>query len=85
MVDATPPTLPVTALVGPDPLGYARNVVTSATTTKGGFMKKRSLRMFAVAVLAVLPLAATACKIDVGNGCSVLIAEPGANIGFVCN
>lgn len=55
------------------------------TVIKGEIMKKRSVRMFAVAVLAVLPLAATACKIDVGNGCSILIAEPGANIGFVCN
>lgn len=48
-------------------------------------MKKRSVRMLAIAALAVLPLAATACRIDVGGGCELLIGEPGANIGFVCN
>ncbi|MCB1256238.1 MAG: hypothetical protein KDB26_03990 [Microthrixaceae bacterium] len=48
-------------------------------------MKKRSIRMLDIAALAALPLAATACRIDLGNGCELLIAEPGANIGFVCN
>jgi hypothetical protein len=38
-----------------------------------------------VGVIAVLPFAASACKIDVGNGCQVLIQEPGASFGLVCN
>ncbi len=36
-------------------------------------------------LLALTPLAATACQIDLGNGCTLLVAEPGANIGVVCN
>lgn len=56
-----------------------------ASSTRGERMKKRSVRLLAVGILAALPIVASACRIDVGNGCEVLIAEPGANIGFVCN
>lgn len=47
-------------------------------------MTKRA-RMALVAMIAVLPLAATACKIDVGGGCELWIQEPGVNFGVVCN
>jgi hypothetical protein len=47
-------------------------------------MSKR-VRLLMVGAIALLPLAATACRIDVGNGCTLLVAEPGANIGVVCN
>lgn len=45
----------------------------------------RRARIFMVGVLAVLPFAASACKIDVGSGCQLLIMEPGAQFGLVCN
>jgi hypothetical protein len=47
-------------------------------------MSKR-MRMLMVGVLAVMPLAAGACQIPLGGGCTLLVAEPGANVGVVCN
>ena len=38
-----------------------------------------------IGVLAVLPLAAGACKIDIGEGCALWVQEPGVNVGVVCN
>lgn len=37
------------------------------------------------AMLVVLPLAAGACKIPLGNGCNLLVGEPGAQVGVSCN
>jgi hypothetical protein len=48
-------------------------------------MKKRRVRMLAIGVVALTPFLASACRIDIGNGCELLIAEPGANVGVVCN
>lgn len=47
-------------------------------------MTKRT-RIALVAMLAALPFAASACKIDVGGGCQIWIQEPGVNTGLVCN
>ena len=48
-------------------------------------MKSKRVRLMMVGAIALLPLAATACRIDIGNGCTLLVAEPGANVGVVCN
>lgn len=48
-------------------------------------MRKRTVRILAMGLLALTPLAASACTFDLGNGCTLLVAEPGANIGVVCN
>jgi hypothetical protein len=45
----------------------------------------RRVRLLVVGAVALLPLAATACRIEIVNGCTLLIAEPGANVGVVCN
>ena len=46
----------------------------------------RKFRRLALAGLFIgLPLATTACTIDVGSGCSLLLFEPGADFGIVCN
>jgi len=45
----------------------------------------RARRYALIAMLAALPIAASACRIPVGNGCDLLIAEPGAQVGVVCN
>ena len=42
-------------------------------------------RMAVVGMMVSLPILASACRVPIGNGCDLLIAEPGANIGFVCN
>ncbi len=47
-------------------------------------MSKR-VRYMLVGVVAVLPFVAGACKVDVGGGCQLWLAEPGANVGVVCN
>ena len=47
-------------------------------------MSKRA-RIALVSLVAAMPLLAGACKISVGNGCSVWIQEPGVNFGLVCN
>ncbi|MCP4435509.1 MAG: hypothetical protein GY812_08445 [Actinomycetia bacterium] len=47
-------------------------------------MSKRA-RLMMIGLVAAVPFAAGACKVDLGNGCQLLIAEPGANIGVVCN
>ena len=47
-------------------------------------MSKRA-RIALVSLVAAVPLFAGACKIDLGSGCQLLIAEPGAQIGVVCN
>lgn len=47
-------------------------------------MTRRTKAAF-VGIVMALPLLAGACKIPIGNGCSLLVAEPGAKIGVVCN
>ncbi|MGI9579171.1 MAG: hypothetical protein ACR2OH_13300 [Microthrixaceae bacterium] len=47
-------------------------------------MSKRA-RIALVSLVAAVPLLAGACRIDLGNGCELLVAEPGANVGVVCN
>jgi hypothetical protein len=47
-------------------------------------MSKRA-RLVLVGIVAVLPFAAGACKVPVGNGCSIWLQEPGVNFGVVCN
>ena len=46
---------------------------------------RRARRYALVGMLAALPLAASACRIPVGNGCELLLFEPGAQLGVVCN
>lgn len=36
-------------------------------------------------MLIAMPLAASSCVIPIGNGCNLLILEPGAQFGVVCN
>lgn len=47
-------------------------------------MSKRA-RIALVSLVAAVPLLAGACRINLGSGCELLVAEPGANIGVVCN
>ena len=47
-------------------------------------MSKR-LRLMLVAVVAVVPFAAGACKVDIGMGCQIWIQEPGVELGLICN
>jgi hypothetical protein len=47
-------------------------------------MSKRA-RLMIVGLVAAVPFLASACKVDIGNGCQLLIAEPGAKLGVVCN
>jgi len=47
-------------------------------------MSKRA-RIALVSLVAAVPLLAGACRINLGNGCELLVAEPGANVGVVCN
>jgi hypothetical protein len=47
-------------------------------------MTKRTKLAF-VGIVMALPLLAGACRIPLGNGCDLLLAEPGANVGVVCN
>jgi len=47
-------------------------------------MSKRA-RMMLVGVVAMMPLVAGACKVDVAGGCQLWIQEPGVNFGLVCN
>jgi hypothetical protein len=42
-------------------------------------------RWMVVGMIASIPLATAACRIDIGNGCQLLIAEPGAQVGVACN
>jgi hypothetical protein len=42
-------------------------------------------RWVLVGMLAAMPLAASACKINVGSGCTALIFEPGIQFGVICN
>jgi hypothetical protein len=42
-------------------------------------------RWVLVGVIAAMPLAASACRINVGSGCTLLIAEPGVQVGVLCN
>ncbi len=51
----------------------------------GGYTMRRARRYALVGMLAALPLAASACRIPLGNGCDLLIAEPGTQIGVSCN
>jgi hypothetical protein len=44
----------------------------------------RARRYALVAMLAVLPIAASACRIPLGSGCDLLIGEPGAQVGVAC-
>ena len=46
---------------------------------------KKFKRLMLVGMIAAIPLATSACRIDVGNGCQLIIAEPGAQAGVVCN
>ncbi len=46
---------------------------------------KKFKRLMLVGMIAAIPLATSACRIDVGNGCQLIIAEPGADAGVVCN
>ena len=48
-------------------------------------MKQKIKAMMLVGMIAAIPLATSACRIDVGNGCQLLIAEPGAQAGVICN
>jgi hypothetical protein len=36
-------------------------------------------------MLLAMPLAASGCVIPIGNGCNLLLFEPGVQIGVVCN
>jgi len=47
-------------------------------------MKKRT-KMMMIGLIAVMPLAASACKIDIGGGCQLWLLEPGVTFGIVCN
>ena len=46
---------------------------------------RRFKRLMVVGMIAAIPLATSACRIDIGNGCVLLIAEPGADAGVVCD
>ncbi|HKY16160.1 MAG TPA: hypothetical protein VJM33_14635 [Microthrixaceae bacterium] len=45
----------------------------------------KTKRLVLAGLFIGLPLATTACRIDVGNGCTALIFEPGVQFGVVCN
>jgi len=45
----------------------------------------RVRRYALTAVLVALPFAAGACRISLGNGCDLLVGEPGAQVGVACN
>ncbi len=42
-------------------------------------------RWVLVGMIAAMPLAASACRISVGNGCTLVVGEPGAQVGVLCN
>jgi hypothetical protein len=43
-------------------------------------------RWLLVGLILTIPLAASACRIDIGNGCQLLIGEPGpTSAGVICN
>jgi hypothetical protein len=42
-------------------------------------------RWVLLGMIAAMPLAASACKINVGSGCTALVFEPGVQFGVVCN
>ena len=59
--------------------------MTTIDREMGGYTMRRARRYALVGMLAALPLAASACRIPLGNGCDLLIAEPGTQIGVSCN
>jgi hypothetical protein len=42
-------------------------------------------RWLQIGLILTIPLAASACKFDLGNGCALLIGEPGVSAGVTCN
>ena len=46
---------------------------------------KKFKRWAVVGMIAAIPLATSACRIPVGGGCELLLLEPGAQAGVVCN
>lgn len=47
-------------------------------------MTKR-IRLLLLGAVVMTPLAASACTIPLGNGCDLVVGEPGAQVGVVCN
>ena len=48
-------------------------------------MTRTRRMLLAVFMLVALPIIASSCIIPLGNGCSLLIAEPGIDAGVACN
>ena len=46
---------------------------------------RRARRYLLATVMLAIPLATASCRIPLGNGCDLLIAEPGASVGVACN
>jgi hypothetical protein len=45
----------------------------------------RRARILMVGVIAVLPFAASACKVDLGGGCNLLLMEGSVKYGITCS
>lgn len=45
----------------------------------------RARRIVLASLMIALPFSLGACTFDLGNGCTLLLLEPGANLGVVCN
>lgn len=46
---------------------------------------RRTKNLVLGAMLIAMPLATSACVIPLGNGCDLLIGEPGTDLGVSCN
>jgi hypothetical protein len=60
-------------------------VTPDRATHQGEHLMTKFKRLMVVGMIAAIPLATSACRIDVGNGCQLLLFEPGADAGVVCD
>lgn len=46
---------------------------------------KRKGRVLLAGFMLALPFSLGACRVDLGNGCALLLFEPGTQFGVSCN
>lgn len=67
-----------------DELTLVREALRQLDVLRGTLMRRARRYLLATFVIAA-SLGAASCRIPLGNGCDILIAEPGVQAGVACN